>query len=158
LPIELERSDAMVVDDGRASEILEIARMTATERCMNYSQSQCKSAINECGSNIPFGLSQVTMLCNENVEIDFPADDDNCPRDDDHINLYAELIPLVVKEMCAVADLDCTAEERDHCKEAICVLSTMLKRNRAKGAPSGSMVSSSLKTNKCKTTHGTKHY
>jgi hypothetical protein len=65
LPIELERSDAMVVDDSRASEILEIARMTATERCMNYSQSQCESAMNECGSNIPFGLSQVTMLCDE---------------------------------------------------------------------------------------------
>jgi hypothetical protein len=57
-----------------------------------------------------------------------------------------------MKEMCAVADLDCTAEERDHCKEAIRALSTMLKRNRAKGAPSGSMVSSSLKTNKGKTT------
>jgi hypothetical protein len=113
--------------------------------------------MNESGPNIPFGLSQVTMLCDENVDINFPADDDDCPRDDEHINLYAELIPLV-KEMCAVADLDCTAEERDHCKEAIRALSTMLKRSRAKGAPSGSMVSSSLKTNKRKTTHGTKHY
>jgi hypothetical protein len=133
LPIELERSDAMVFDDSRASEILEIAWMTATERCMNYSQSQCESAMNECGPNIPFGLSQVTMLCDENVDINFPADDDDCPRDDDHINLFAKLIPLV-KEMCAVADLDCTAEERDHCKEAIRALSTMLKRSRAKGA------------------------
>jgi hypothetical protein len=113
--------------------------------------------MNECGPNIPFGLLQVTMLCNENVDINFPADDDDCPWDDDHTNLYAELIPLV-KEMCAVADLDCTAEERDHCKEAIRALSTMLKRSRAKGAPSGSMVLSSLKTNKRKTTHGTKRY
>jgi hypothetical protein len=61
-----------------------------------------------------------------------------------------------VKEMCAVADLDCTAEERDHCKEAIRALSTMLKRNQAKGAPSGSMVLLLLKTNKRKRTHGTK--
>ena len=58
------------------------------------------------------------MLCNDNGDINFPGDDDNCPRDDNGVNLYAEVMPLV-KEMCAVADMDCTAEECNHCKQTI---------------------------------------